>query len=176
MRLARCINTRTRLPLPPTRRASGSEHFARGAKPVQTRAGKRVKRPARESPPSGAGARQRVAGGGTRGLPSEAAQRSPKPQGRRGRRPRTKATKERSGGGVRGARRKAKRTLRRAKRDGATRATGGAGGARHDARERARHGASNETTAVGEERRRHVRGAQTRRCWQHFVRRERIPF
>lgn len=117
-----------------------SEFFARGRQPANE-GGEARTAPRPREPPSGAGARQRVAGGGNRGVPSE------RRRGDRSRKDGEGDDRERrhrrSGAGGTSAAQgeKRKRTLRKAKREEQPRATGEAGGARHDARERARHGA-----------------------------------
>jgi hypothetical protein len=139
MRLARVSNTAhstdTHQP------ADERSEFLRGGDSLQTRAGKRVQRPARESPRAERERGKEWREGGTAGCrvsgaeETEAARTARATTAKRRHR-RSGAAKERAAQGE-----KRERTLRKAKRDGATRATGEAGGARHDARERARHGA-----------------------------------
>ena len=135
-----CIKHRTQYGHLPTRRRA-KRVFARGAT-----ACKRGRESAESAPPERAPRAERERGnewreGGTAGCrvsgaeETEAARTARATTAKRRHR-RSGAAKERAAQGE-----KRERTLRKAKRDGATRATGEAGGARHDARERARHGA-----------------------------------
>ena len=108
-----CIKHRTQHGHPPTRRRA-KRVFARGRQPANE-GGKARTAPRPREPPSGAGARQRVAGGGNRGVPSERRRGDRSRKDGEGDDRETKAPKERSGEGARGARRKAKAYLAQSK-------------------------------------------------------------